>query len=192
VTRPTHLTGRTSGEADEPRRARRLVLVPVVLLLAAFVALSCALFVWPAADRPKHVGIVLSLNGRNENLREQRALALVREGYAPVLLFSEGNYPQVPCPTVPRVLVVCFLPRPARTVGEIEFAARYAAHYGWHSIMVVPGRTQATRARLLMARCFKGHTVVVPAAAPPFFDLLAQVAYEWGALTKALVLQPGC
>lgn len=187
-----------STEAPEPsrrRRSRRAALFALTLLvplLAAFVALSCVLFVWPAANRPQHVGIVLSLNGSNENLREQRALALVREGYAPILLFSEGHYPQVPCPKVPHVLVVCFEPKPARTVGEVEFAAHYAERHGWHSIMVVPARAQATRARLLMERCFKGHTVVVPAAGPPVIDLLWQVPYEWGGLLKALVVDPGC
>ena len=58
--------------------------------------------------------------------------------------------------------------------------------------MVVPARAQATRARLLMERCFKGHTVVVPAAGPPVIDLLWQVPYEWGGLLKALVVDPGC
>ena len=164
----------------------------VVPLLAGFGAVSCALFVWPSADRPQHVGAVLSLAGSNENLREQRALALVREGYAPVLLFSEGHYAMVPCPRVPHVTVVCFIPQPARTVGEIDFAAKYAARHGLHSIMVVPAKTQATRARLLVGRCFKGHSVVVPAGAPPSIDLLPQVAYEWGALVKALVIDPGC
>ena len=164
----------------------------VMVTFAAFIALSCALFVWPVADRPQHVDAVLSLDGSNEHLREQRALDLLREGYARVLLFSEGHYPEVPCPKVPHVVVVCFVPKPARTVGEIEFAARYAARHAWQSLMVVPGRTQATRARLLLARCFKGRAVVVPAAAPPFIELPYQVAYEWGALVKALWVDPGC
>jgi hypothetical protein len=43
-----------------------------------------------------------------------------------------------------------------------------------------------------MERCFKGHTVVVPAAGPPVIDLLWQVPYEWGGLLKALVVDPGC
>jgi hypothetical protein len=183
------------AQPSRRRRSRRAALfaLPIlVTLLAAFVAVSFALFVWPSADRPQHVGAVLSLAGSNENLREQRALALVREGYAPVLLFSEGHYAMVPCPRVPHVTVVCFIPRPARTVGEIKFAAQYAARHGLHSIMVVPAKTQATRARLLLGRCFKGHSVVVPAAAPPLIDLLPQVAYEWGALVKALVIDPGC
>ena len=174
------------------RRPARFALALSLSLLVALVAFSCVLFVWPTADRPEHVDGVLSLNGPNEDLREARALALVRGGYAPVLLFSQGHYALEPCPKVPHVTVVCFLPKPARTVGEITFAVRYAARHNWHSIMVVAARTQATRARLLMARCFKGHAVIVPAARPPVIDLLPQVAYEWGALVKALVIDPGC
>ncbi len=173
------------------RRWRRLGAGCALLALVAFVALTGALFVWPAGDRAQRVDAVLSLAGFDEHLREQRALTLVREGYARVLLFSEGHYPQVPCPRVPGVTVVCFMPRPARTVGEVEFAARYAARHDWHSLMVVPGHAQATRARLLLARCFPGHAVVVPAPAPPVTEVPFEVIYEWGALLKALV-EPGC
>ena len=35
-------------------------------------------------------------------------------------------------------------------------------------------------------------TVVVPAATPPLVDLPLEVAYEWGALVKALVVDRGC
>ena len=184
------------GEASSGRCLRRwrhrLALSLLVALLAVFVALSCALFVWPPSGRPQHVNGVLSMNGPNEKLREQRALALVRDGYANVLLFSEGHYPNVPCPRLRGVRVVCFIPKPARTVGEVDFADTYAAQHGWRSIMIVSGHTQATRARLLAARCFGGRAVVVPAASPPLFKLLYGVIYEWGAMVKALVVDPGC
>jgi hypothetical protein len=150
------------------------------------------LFVWPGAGQLKKVNGVLVMDGPNENLREQQGLRLVREGYAHVLLFSEGHYPLVRCPNIPGAHVVCFEPKPARTVGEVEFAARYAKAHGWHSILVVPGHAQATRARLLMSRCFKGRAIVVPARAPGAPSLLLQVAYEWGALVKALIFDPGC
>jgi hypothetical protein len=187
---------RSSGEVStrrrRPRWRHRLALSLVVGLLAVFVALSCALFVWPPSGRPQHVNGILSMNGPNEKLREQRALTLVREGYAPVLLFSEGHYPKVPCPRVRGVRVVCFIPKPARTVGEVDFADTYAAQHGWRSIMIVSGHTQATRARLLAARCFRGRAVVVPAASEPLFKLMYGVVYEWGATMKALVVDPGC
>lgn len=187
---------RGEGEVDTrqcPRgRRSRLALWLLGGLLATFMVLSGAFFVWPPSGRPQAVDGVLSMNGPSERLREQRALALVRDGYAHVLLFSEGHYPNVPCPRVKHVLVVCFIPKPARTVGEVDFAAGYAARHRWRSIMIVPGHTQATRARLLAARCFNGRAVVVPAASPSFFQLLYGVAYEWGAMTKALVVDPGC
>ena len=50
---------------------------------------------------------------------------------------------------------------------------------------------QDTRARLRMERCFGGPVYVmttpIPAGKWPY-----QLAYEWGALTKALVLQRSC
>jgi hypothetical protein len=186
---------RQGGETSQGPRRHKVgfaVRALAMLLLAALLALSCAFFVWPPSDRPEHVDAVLSLDGSNERLRAERAVALVEEGYAHVLLFSQGAYRSTPCPRVRHVTVVCFVPEPARTVGEIEFAARYAARHGWHSLMVVPGHTQATRARLLLARCFKGRAVVVPAASPPLVDLVVGVAYEWGALVKALLVDRGC
>ena len=174
------------------RWARRTGWATMILSWALLVALSCAYFVWPASDRPRRVDAILSLDGADEALRVARAVGLVEQGYSDVLLFSQGAYRSEACPRLPKVDVVCFVPAPARTVGEVEFAARYAAVRGWHSLMVVSGHTQATRARLLLARCFKGKAVVVPAAPPSIPDLVYQVLYEWGALVKALVVDPGC
>lgn len=178
--------------AARARRARALLLGSVGLVFATVVAMSCALYVWPAADRPTRVDAVLSLDGANEVARMRTAVNLVTEGYAPVLLFSRGAYGSEPCPRLARVKVVCFIPRPARTVGEIAFAAHYAAVRGWRSLMVVPGHTQATRARLLLARCFKGRAVVVPGPPPPVVELPYAVAYEWAATLKALLVDRGC
>ena len=162
------------------------------LLASLLIVLSCAYFVWPSSDTPRHANAVLSLDGSNEGARVRLALSLVRAGYADVLLFSQGAYGSEPCPRLRDVDVVCFVPKPARTVGEIDFAARYLARRRWHSLIVVPGHAQATRARLLLARCFKGRALVVPAPAPPVLDLAYQVVYEWGALVKAIVVDPGC
>ena len=173
------------------RSPRRVAIVGVAVLLAAFVGAGSLLFTWPASDKPSHVDAVLSLNGTGEVARESRAIALVERGYAHVLLFSQGAYRTTPCPKVPRVQVVCFEPAPARTVGEVEFAARYARSHGWDSLMIVPGRAQATRARLLMRRCFSGQIVVVPAPAQ-WLHFPVEVLYEWGALVKALLVDRHC
>jgi hypothetical protein len=163
----------------------------VAVLLVVFVSASCLLFVWPASDKPQDVDAVLSLNGPGEQARERVAVSLVEEGFAHVLLFSQGGYGSTPCPNVPRVIVVCFVPAPGRTVGEVEFAARYARRHDWHSILVVPGHAQATRARLLLRRCFSGRVVVVPT--PIDLERLPfDVVYEWGALAKALIVDGHC
>jgi uncharacterized SAM-binding protein YcdF (DUF218 family) len=149
------------------------------------------LFVWPATDRPQRVDAIVSMDGDDEAAREAKAVSLAKQGYAPVLLFSQGAFRSTPCPKVPRTTVVCFEPVPGRTVGEVEWAARYARAHRWHSLMIVPGRAQATRARLLMERCFSGRIVVVPAGVP-LLHLPYQVVYEWGALVKALLVDTGC
>ena len=133
------------------------------LVVVAFVTASSLLFVWPATDQPQHVDAILSLNGGNEPARESLAISLAEQGYARVLLFSQGNSHTTPCPEVPTISVVCFAAEPGRTAGEVKFAARYARRHGWHSLMIVPGRAQVTRARLLMNRCFSGHVAVVAA-----------------------------
>jgi uncharacterized SAM-binding protein YcdF (DUF218 family) len=164
--------------------------VTIALVFVAFLTASAVLFVFPTTDQPRPVDAILSLNGTDESARESRAIVLAEEGYAPVLLFSEGGSPS-PCPRVRGVRVVCFIPVPGRTVGEVRFAADYARRHGWHSLMVVPGRAQATRARLLLERCFSGRVVVVPAS----FQLTRfpfEVLYEWAALGKALFVDRSC
>jgi len=168
-----------------------LVLALSATLALSFVVVSAVFFVWPATDRPQHVDAIVSLNGRDETSREQTAVSLARRGYAPFLLFSQGAFRTTPCPSVPRVVVVCFEPSPARTVGEVEFASRYARARGWHSLLIVPGQAQVTRARVLLRRCFSGRIVVAPAPIPLRL-LVSQVFYEWGAMAKALIWDRHC
>ncbi|MGP8205042.1 MAG: YdcF family protein [Acidimicrobiales bacterium] len=171
-------------------RAGRRFVVALLFVVLAFLAATSALFVWPATNQPRQVDVILSLNGADEAARESKAISLVEARYAPVLLFSQGNSP-TPCPEVPRVKVVCFVAVPGRTVGEVRFAANYLKHHDEHSIIIVPDRAQATRARLLMDRCFSGQVLVVPAS----FQLLHfpfEVIYEWGALAKALLIDRHC
>ena len=57
--------------------------------------------------------------------------------------------------------------------------------------MIVPGRPQASRAHLLMERCFSGKIVVVPASAP-LLDSSDNVLHEWGGFLDTLLVQRGC
>lgn len=176
--------------APATRRAPRVILGIVGWGALMFVLLTGAFFVWPASDRSQPVDAVLSLNGTYEGTTAAAAVDLVQAGIAPVLLFSEGTDPPY-CPQVARVQVVCFLPHPARTVGEIAFAARYARDHDLRSIMIVANRTQASRARLLADRCFPGRSLV-DAISTPRSRLPSDVTYEWGATLKALFVDRGC
>ena len=113
----------------------------------------------PADPRQRHP----ESQRRRRDAREALAISLARKGYAPVLLFSQGGEASdTSCPKVPRVSVVCFVDVTGNTRGEAEFAGRYAERHHWHSLMIVPGRDQVTRARLLTERCFSGRVATVP------------------------------
>jgi hypothetical protein len=137
------------------------------------------------------VSAIVMLAGSGD--RMPVALRLAREHQAPVLVVSQGNQGYGgPCPPrPPRMKLICFDPDPADTRGEAEFVGRLARRYHWTSVVVVVTRPQATRARVLMERCFSGPVYVATAALPPG-SWPYQVAYGWGALAKALVVHRAC
>ena len=168
------------------------VLIVVVAVVVAVPVLTARLFVWPPTDLPQHADAVVALGGDSGQQRQKKAITLARRGYAPVAVISLGGTKAVPCPSPVRgVEIVCFRARPLDTRGEAEYVSALAARRGWHRIILVPERSQATRARMLFERCTRAHLVVVPVTDPRtklFFDIV----YEWGALGKALVLDRSC
>lgn len=180
---------------SSPRRRRRRLLLAglgvVVVLVTVFAATTLWLTVYPATNEPEHADGILSLNGDQEEARTALAVSLAKKGYAPVLLFSQGGEgTDTSCPKVPRVSVVCFVDVSDNTRGEAEWAGRYATRHNWHSLLIVPGRTQATRARLLTERCFSGRVTVVPPAGPR--PALSDIIHEWAGLVDALIVHRGC
>jgi hypothetical protein len=171
---------------------RRRLLWTLGTVFALFVAATLALFVYPPTDSPQHVDGILSFNGDDEQAREALAESLAEKGYAPVLLFSQGASTSVTsCPKVPRVSVVCFVDVTNNTRGEARWAGEYAKRHHWNSLMIVPGRAQSMRARLLTERCFPGQVVVVPAT-ESLRDLAGDIFHEWGGLLAALTIYRGC
>jgi uncharacterized SAM-binding protein YcdF (DUF218 family) len=122
-------------------------------------------------------------------------LALARQGRAPVLVISEG----LPVPVPPGLCasrgvsfrVVCFQPDPGTTQGEAEFAGRLATREHWTSVVLVTTPDQDTRARIRFGRCFTG-TVYVVTTPLALSSWPYEIAYQWGAILKAEVLQRGC
>ena len=106
-----------------------------------FVVASARLFVWPPTDRPVHADAVVALGGDPGQLRAQKAIALVRAGYAPEALISLGGTVEAPCPhPEPAVRVVCFRADPLDTRGEAEYVGREAARNHWTTLIIVPGQ----------------------------------------------------
>lgn len=121
------------------------------------------------------------------------ALDLADAHRAPVLLVSQGyeGYGG-PCPPrPPGVTLICFEPDPPTTRGEAEYVGRLARQYHWKSVVLVVSRPQATRAHMLVGRCFPGQ-VYIATGPLPLRSWPYQLAYGWGALLKALVQHQSC
>lgn len=175
------------------RRGRRWRWVAIALAAALIVAgaITGRLFVWPARGMPARVDAIVMLNAPGATLPV--ALRLARQHRAAYLVISQGTVAShYACPRpVQQVKLICFHPSPATTQGEAEFIGREARQHHWRSVVVVAITPQASRARLRLERCFSGHVYVMTAPVSlgswPY-----QIAYEWGAVAKALVLQRGC
>jgi hypothetical protein len=175
-----------------PLTTRAKVLLAALLVVVLVMAASARLFVWSPVDAPQHVDAIVALGGDPGQHRAKEAITLARSGYAQVAVISLGGNPPAPCPTAPHhVQVMCFRADPLDTRGEAEYAARLAARRHWRDIIVVSERSQATRARLLFKRCTTARVLMVPVD-DPLPHLPYDVAYEWGALAKALLLHRGC
>jgi hypothetical protein len=138
-----------------------------------------------------HVSGIVMFAGADDRL--DVAIQLAEENRAPVLIVSQGHEGYSgPCPKLAtHVQVMCFDPVPSDTRGEAEFAASFAKRNHWTSVVLVTGRLQDTRARLLMSRCFSGPIYVVTASLR-WYEWPSQLAYESGALFKALALHTAC
>jgi hypothetical protein len=172
--------------------AHHRIVTVAVLVVALFLAATARLFVWPPVDAPTRVDAVVALGGDPGQRRAHTAIGLANGGYAPVAVISRGGIQEAPCPPpIGRIEIVCFRANPLNTRGEAEYVGRLAARRHWREIIVVPERSQSTRARMLFKRCTGVTLRVVPVndrGSHLFFD----VAYEWGALLKALILVRSC
>ena len=166
-------------------------MIVVVLIVVLFLAANMRLFLWSPIDAPAHVDAVVALGGDPGQRRAHYAIALAEQGFAPVAVISLGGNPPVACPTATAVQVVCFRADPLDTRGEAQYVAALVARHHWAQIMVVPERSQTTRARVLFNRCTDVDIRWTPVS-DPLPHLPYDVAYEWGALFKALVLQRSC
>jgi hypothetical protein len=186
------LAGRRAPIRRRKGRRRRIVLAALGAVILVFLAATARLFVWPDRGMPARVSAIVMLDAPGGNVLKA-AVDLARQDRAPFLVVSLGTPESgYRCPRpVPRVKLICFNPDPATTQGEAEFVGRLAAAHRWRSLAVVTITPQASRARLRLERCFPGpiYAMTVPISLTywPY-----QIAYQWAALVKALVVQRAC
>jgi uncharacterized SAM-binding protein YcdF (DUF218 family) len=173
------------------RGGRRKILAVMAALIVAFAAATARVLIWPVEWTPAKADAIVMLAGPGDRLSV--ALRLAAEHRAPVLVVSRGwmGYGG-PCPPPTQgVRTICFEPDPGNTRGEAEYVSALARRNTWHSMILVATRPQAVRAQLLFSRCFGGAvhvaTAPLPAGSWPY-----QLAYGWGALTKASLAVRGC
>jgi len=168
---------------------RRAALAALLVVVVAFVALTARLFVWPDVNQPARADAIVVLGGGGQRIPE--GIALARAGYAPLLVLSV-NRAQSCVPSTRTYRSMCFVPDPATTRGEAEEIGTLARSDHLHRVIVVASTPQATRARLRIGRCYSGQLLVVGVSPGNIFSWAYDIAYEWGALAKALVAQTSC
>ena len=130
--------------------------------------------------------------------RQDTGVRLVREGVAPVLVFSDGgragsSSARLCLQRFENVRVLCLHPAADSTRGEARAFAELAGREGWRSVTVVTSSYHRHRAGLLVGRCFPGtvHTVGAPPnRAGPLIAPFA--AREGAALLAALTVRRDC
>jgi hypothetical protein len=158
-------------------------------VVVVILGLSARLFVWPDVNAPEHADAIVVLGGAGNRIPE--GFTLAKEGYAPLLIFSLSRIQQC-FPSFGRITIKCFHANPLSTRGEARAIGHLALQYHLHSIILVVTTPQATRARLRVGRCYSGKVLVTAVSPGGVGDWIWAVVYEWGALFKALVLQPSC
>lgn len=201
--------GATRPAPERRRRRRRLrpawsvALAALLVAAVVFAALTWRWFVHPTVDGPAQADAIVMFGGSGD--RFERAVGLAEAGYADTILVSDpyheergasrfrwfcrndGSQPGYP---VHDYEAICFAPEPQTTRGEARYVAELARERGWARIILVTTVDQATRARMLVGRCWGGEveTVVVPSDQ----NRVTRVLYEWGAMARATVQRRGC
>lgn len=184
--------------APPPRRRlerRRTVGWAAALVLGTLTVLTCRWFVWPDTDPPAQVDAIVMYGGSGNRFDLARNLA--QSGYAETVVLSDPKDPAEQytayggfCAQDHSYEALCFDPVPRTTRGESRFVADLARERGWNRILLVTDTEQATRAKMLLERCWSGDVDVVTVNAG--ISSLVRVAYEWAAWTRAQVTRRAC
>jgi uncharacterized SAM-binding protein YcdF (DUF218 family) len=167
--------------------------IPVAVLAWA-IAVGAA-FAVRHGGRPLHADAVVVLEGSKQRL--PKALQLVEQGYAPLLVISKGDNKKLESALCAgrdapaHVRVLCFVSNPLSTRGEAEFIGRLAQRRGLARIDVVTSQFHVFRAQLLLERCYHGELRMV-GASQPWWKLPWYAMTETAKLAYQLVVARSC
>ncbi|MGV9676181.1 YdcF family protein [Nocardia sp. NPDC003482] len=137
-----------------------------MLVLAVAVAALWPVYVRPRVDAPAPADAIVVLGGAHDG-REELALRLAHDGYAPRVLFSNPYEHSAllnrVCHGGYRFEVDCFDPDPRTTRGEGRELAARARAGGWRRVLVVTFTPHVSRARYILRKCWDGEILVVVA-----------------------------
>jgi uncharacterized SAM-binding protein YcdF (DUF218 family) len=189
-----------------PAGRRILAVLEAIVLVVAIILIDMGIsghFVLTNAkvDALQHADAIIVLGGEHDG-REDYAVQLAREGWAPTVVMSNpyGDQDRVMrrvCRDTDGIEVICFRPDPLTTRGEAEMMRRLADERSWSKIIVISWRYHLPRARLIFQQCFSGQPDAAVMVAVPRryrYSVLTWefiFAYQWGGLAKAAI-QGGC
>lgn len=185
-----------------PAGRRILAFLEAIVLVVAIILIDVGIsgyFMLTNArvDELQHADAIIVLGGEHDG-REDYAVQLAREGWAPTVVMSNpyGDDDRVMnrvCRGADGVEVICFRPDPLTTRGEAEMMRRLADERSWSKIIVISWRYHLPRARLIFQQCFSDQPDAAVMADVPRryrYSLLAWefiYAYQWGGLAKAAI-----
>lgn len=122
-----------------------------------FFLLVLRMFVWPGTDAPGRVDAIVVAGGSRE-YQLDRALELMNEEVAPVLVLPEGVDPEWErgvdlCRNWTTYEVACSVEHQRSARGEAQVIGDLIGRRGWNEVLLVTPVERVSRSRLLLERC---------------------------------------
>jgi uncharacterized SAM-binding protein YcdF (DUF218 family) len=151
-------------------------------------------------DELQHADAIVVLAGEHDG-REDYALQLAREGWAPTVVLSNPYLPpdgvmERVCRPADGIEVICAKPTSVDTRGEADMMRHFARQRSWTKIIVVTWQYHMPRARLVFRQCFSDQPgSAVMRAMPrqyPYSVLQWELIYfyQYAGFAKALLKGP--
>lgn len=168
-----------------------------MLICLLLVAVGAPVYVMPQIDPLRRADAIVVLGGHDYE-RYAFGLGLALEGYAPEVVMSnpagEADLWLTDLCDHRRYSfeVSCFVPDPPTTQGEAVAIGDYAAQRDWRSIIVVTMGPHISRARYIVAKCFRGDLIMRQSPAPMSLGCwIYTCLYQTAGYLKA-ALHSGC